>query len=95
MAVAVTMKGKKFDEVSEKDIEFEPEPEPRPYSQCPDGGWGWVIVAGSFVCNVIVDGICFTFGQFVNEIITYYDAGHSKASLVGSLLVGCYLLAGK
>ncbi|XP_069115328.1 monocarboxylate transporter 9-like [Argopecten irradians] len=94
MAVAATMKVTKFDECSEKDIEFEPEPEPRTNSRCPDGGWGWVIVFASFMCNVIVDGICFTFGQFVQDIISYYDAGHWKATLVGSLLVGCYLLAG-
>ncbi|XP_033758935.1 monocarboxylate transporter 14-like [Pecten maximus] len=95
MAVAAgKMKVTKFDECSEKDLEFEPEPEPRPNSRCPDGGWGWVIVFASFMCNVIVDGICFTFGQFVQDIISYYDAGHWKATLVGSLLVGCYLLAG-
>ena len=28
----------------------------------PDGGWGWMIVAASFLENVIVDGIIFTSG---------------------------------
>lgn len=89
------MTGTKFlDNISDKDIEIEPEPEPRAKSRCPDGGWGWVIVFGAFVCNVIVDGICFTFGIYVQNIIDYYGADESKSVLVGSLLVGCYLLAG-
>lgn len=28
----------------------------------PDGGWGWAIVAASFLTNVIVDGVIFTSG---------------------------------
>ncbi|XP_048772237.1 monocarboxylate transporter 9-like [Ostrea edulis] len=89
------MTGTKFlDNVSDKDIEIEPEPEPRAKSRCPDGGWGWVIVLGAFVCNVIVDGICFTFGIYVQDIIDFYGADESKSVLVGSLLVGCYLMAG-
>ena len=84
-----------LDTGSEKDIEIEPEPAPKPKSRCPDGGWGWVIVFASFVCNVIVDGICFTFGIYVKEILTFYGADHSKSALVASLLVGFYLLAGK
>lgn len=88
------MTGTKFFD-SDKDIEIEPEPEPRAKSRCPDGGWGWVIVFGAFVCNVIVDGIVFTFGIYVQNIIDYYKADESKSVLVGSLLVGCYLLAGK
>lgn len=87
------MTGTKFFD-SDKDIEIEPEPEPRAKSRCPDGGWGWVIVFGAFVCNVIVDGIVFTFGIYVQNIIDYYKADESKSVLVGSLLVGCYLLAG-
>lgn len=82
------------DTCSEKDLDLETEPEPRPKSKCPDGGWGWVIVFASFVCNVIVDGICFSFGIFAQEIIKSFDADHSKSALVGSLLVGCYLMAG-
>jgi hypothetical protein len=89
------MTGTKFlDNVSDKDIEIEPEPEPRAKSRCPDGGWGWVIVLGAFVCNVIVDGICFTFGTYVDQIIDFYGADKSQSLLAKSLLVGCYLMAG-
>ena len=28
----------------------------------PDGGWGWVIVVASFLCNMVLDGIGYSFG---------------------------------
>ena len=61
----------------------------------PDGGWGWVIVAASLVCNIIVDGIGYSFGIFLPEFVRYFDSPRSKVSLVGSLLCGTYLCAGK
>lgn len=60
----------------------------------PDGGWGWVIVAASLVCNIIVDGIGYSFGIFLPEFVRYFDSPRSKVSLVGSLLCGTYLCAG-
>ncbi|XP_050415563.1 monocarboxylate transporter 14 [Patella vulgata] len=60
----------------------------------PDGGYGWVIVACSFVCNVIVDGIGYSFGVFLVEFVDFFKEPKSKVSLVGSLLVGMYLFAG-
>lgn len=60
----------------------------------PDGGYGWVIVFASFMCNMIVDGIAYTFGLFLNDFINYYGVTKTKASLVGSLLSGVYLMAG-
>ena len=60
----------------------------------PDGGYGWVIVVASFVNHVIVDGITFTFGIFSDEFREYFNASTGQTSLVGSLLAGCYLLAG-
>ena len=61
----------------------------------PDGGWGWVIVAASFMCNVIVDGIIFTCGQgFQPEWERYYNVNTGTAAWASSLLTGCYLLAG-
>ena len=60
----------------------------------PDGGWGWVIVASSLVCNIIVDGIGYSFGIFLPEFVRFFDAPRSKVSLIGSLLCGTYLCAG-
>lgn len=88
--------GIKFlDNISDKDIEIEFEFEFWVKFRCLDGGWGWVIVFGVFVCNVIVDGICFIFGIYVQNIIDYYGEDELKSVLVGFLLVGCYLFVGK
>ena len=61
----------------------------------PDGGFGWVIVAASFLCNLIVDGIAYTFGIFFGDFVRYYDAPKGKVAWVGSLLSGFYLSVGK
>ncbi|KAK3601157.1 hypothetical protein CHS0354_019156 [Potamilus streckersoni] len=60
----------------------------------PDGGYGWVIVAVSFMCNVIVDGIGYSFGIFLSDFVVSFDESRSKVSLVGSLLCGVYLCVG-
>ena len=67
------------------------------YKECPpppDGGYGWVIVFASFMCNMIVDGIAYTFGVFIGEFVQYYGEGKGKVAWVGSLLSGMYLLVG-
>ncbi|XP_070156515.1 monocarboxylate transporter 12 isoform X3 [Polyergus mexicanus] len=60
----------------------------------PDGGWGWVIVAASFMCNFFVDGIIFSFGVFLNEIADAFSISKARVALVGSLQTGFYLMAG-
>ena len=61
----------------------------------PDGGYGWVVVFASFMCNMIVDGIAYTFGVFLGEFVIYFGEGKGKTAWVGSLLSGMYLSAGK
>jgi hypothetical protein len=60
----------------------------------PDGGYGWVIVFASFFCNLTVDGICYTFGLFFNDFVTYFHSNKAITALAGSLLSGCYLTSG-
>lgn len=60
----------------------------------PDGGYGWVICFASFMCNMIVDGIAYTFGIFLGEFVVYFGEGKGKVAWVGSLLSGVYLSAG-
>lgn len=43
---------------------------------------------------MIVDGIAYTFGVFLNEFVTHFDEGPGKVAWVGSLLSGMYLTAG-
>lgn len=61
----------------------------------PDGGYGWVIVFASFMCNLIVDGIAYTFGIFLPEFVDYFGEGKGTVAWVGSLLSGMYLAAGE
>ncbi|XP_026275470.1 monocarboxylate transporter 10 isoform X2 [Frankliniella occidentalis] len=60
----------------------------------PDGGWGWVIVAASFMCNLVVDGIIFTFGMLQPLLVEEFGVAQSEVALVGSLQTGFYLMAG-
>lgn len=60
----------------------------------PDGGWGWVIVAASFFCNLVVDGIIFAFGMFLSDISETFNESKAKVSIIGSLLAGFYLMVG-
>jgi len=60
----------------------------------PDGGWGWVVVAASFLCNMILDGIGYSFGILLEPLMTHYGVGKGVMSMVGSVLAGVILLVG-
>jgi MCP family monocarboxylic acid transporter-like MFS transporter 14 len=57
-------------------------------------GAGAVMVA-SFFCNMIVDGVCYTFGIFFTELVDYFGSTKSETALVGALVPGMYLIVGK
>ena len=65
-----------------------------PHVVPPDGGWGWVIVAASFMCNAIVDGFIFSFGILLLLLINEFGQSKSKTAWIGSILSGFYLIAG-
>ena len=60
----------------------------------PDGGWGWVVVLASFTCNLILDGIAYTFGVLLNPLVKDFKSDRATVSWVGSLLCGIYMLSG-
>lgn len=60
----------------------------------PDGGWGWVVVLAAFYCNIVVDGIIYSFGMLMNDMVNTFHETESKITIVGSLLNGFYLIAG-
>lgn len=60
----------------------------------PDGGWGWMVVLASFMCNLIVDGIIFSFATFLDSIAEEYQVTKADVTLVGSLMSGFYLIVG-
>ncbi|RZB40362.1 MFS 1 domain containing protein [Asbolus verrucosus] len=64
----------------------------------PDGGWGWMVILGSFLCNFIVDGIIYTYGQFLEDISRSYHVhpttcGFQVVGFVGGSLAGLAFLA--
>lgn len=61
----------------------------------PDGGYGWVIVVASFFCNMVVDGITYTFGVFLTQFVDYFGEGKGKVAWVGSILTGMCFIAGE
>ncbi|KAJ2951046.1 hypothetical protein O0L34_g5422 [Tuta absoluta] len=60
----------------------------------PDGGWGWVVVIASFMCNVLVDGIIFSAGLLQDSIQEEFSATKGQVAPINSLLTGFYLLGG-
>ena len=54
----------------------------------PDGGWGWVVVFGSFMIHVIADGVAYSFGVLYIEFLDYFKESRSVTGWVGSLMVG-------
>ena len=60
----------------------------------PDGGYGWVVVAASFICLCVLDGAAYTFGIFLDPLIEEMGGGRGQTSLAGSLLVATYAFTG-
>ncbi|XP_037781174.1 uncharacterized protein LOC119577689 [Penaeus monodon] len=62
--------------------------------RAPDGGWGWIVVAASFMVHCIADGVTMSFGVLFVELLNYFQEGKSLTSWVGSLFMAIPLLAG-
>lgn len=61
-----------------------------------DGGWGWMIVAGSFMVMFLLDGICLSYGLFLNALEdSFENVPKLQMMFAGSLITGCYLIMGK
>jgi len=64
-----------------------------PYAP-PDGGWGWVVMIASFLCNLVLDGIAYTFGIFLTPLMEDFGVQKGPMSMVGSVLAGTIQLVG-
>ncbi|CAI5454499.1 unnamed protein product [Caenorhabditis angaria] len=60
----------------------------------PDGGWGWIVVIGSFFVHVFADGFVYSFGVLVEELIKEFHSSNTMSSLIISLLTGLTLGSG-
>jgi len=60
----------------------------------PDGGWGWMVVFGSFMIHIMADGFTYTLGIFYVYLLNYFDATKAEAAWIVSILVGVTLGSG-
>jgi len=60
----------------------------------PDGGWGWCVVIGSFLCNLVLDGIAYSFGVLLQPLHEDLKIGVGSISLIGGVLAGVILATG-
>lgn len=60
----------------------------------PDGGWGWMVVFGSFMIHVIADGITYSLGIFYYEWVQYFRSSKGTTAWVGSLVPATTYLVG-
>ena len=59
----------------------------------PDGGWGWVIVAASFLINLVADGIPYSFGMLLQPLVSAFKSSAGLISFVGSINVAMMYLS--
>ncbi|CAJ0574709.1 unnamed protein product, partial [Mesorhabditis spiculigera] len=60
----------------------------------PDGGWGWVVVFGSFMIHVIADGFVYSFGVVAEKLIDVFKSDNTMSAMTIALLTGLTLGAG-
>ncbi|XP_066297921.1 monocarboxylate transporter 13-like [Branchiostoma lanceolatum] len=58
----------------------------------PDGGWGWVIVASTFLLHVVVVGTVKSFGVFYTEFREVFQESAGVTSFINSILGAAVLL---
>ena len=56
--------------------------------------WGWVVVLASFLCNMVIDGMGYSFGVLLEPVQNEFDSGVGKVAFVRSILTGVILLSG-
>ena len=59
-----------------------------------DGGWGWMVVLGSFISHLILGGIHYSFGVYIVQFIDYFRVGRGVTGWIGSLLSSVCFLSG-
>ena len=64
-----------------------------PYAP-PDGGWGWIVMLAAFTCCLVLDGIAYVFGVFLEPLKEDFQVDNATMSAVGSVLSGVIQLVG-
>ncbi|KAK2721862.1 hypothetical protein QYM36_003990, partial [Artemia franciscana] len=56
------------------------------------GGYAWTILVCSFMCRFVVEGICYIFGFFMDDVIAEFSVRKGFVIWAGSLLAGVHVL---
>ena len=59
-----------------------------------EGCMGWFVVLASFLCNMVIDGIGYSFGVLLQPLKEEFQAGAGAVAFVGSILAGVIMLTG-
>ncbi|XP_060586697.1 monocarboxylate transporter 5-like [Ruditapes philippinarum] len=86
----------KFFEYDEKEEYYDEEEirPPRRPGDAPDGGWGWVVVIGAFICSMFVEGLLFSYHEVVSELSQYYHMPEASFESVFVLMTAFCLIGG-
>lgn len=79
------MRGEERDQEPEEDEEEDTEME--------ETWYGWVVVAASFLCNMVIDGMGYSFGVMLQPLMHEFNVGAGEVSFVGSILNGVVMLS--
>lgn len=88
----------KLFDYDEKEDYYEDEEEvktPRKPGQAPDGGWGWVVCVGAFLCCLLVQGLLYSFDVLKEDIATFYNVPLTSLESTNMLMLIFSLLGGK
>lgn len=55
--------------------------------------YGWLIVAASFLCNMVIDGMGYSFGVMLQPLMHEFCVGAGQVAFVGSILNGVVMLS--
>ncbi|XP_075973916.1 monocarboxylate transporter 14-like [Anticarsia gemmatalis] len=89
-----TNEGVKFFGLGDNDSICSSKPPAPEAPQIPDGGWGWVVVAASFLIATVADGLAFSYGLMHEKFVLFFEESEAKTSLIGSLFISVPLIAG-
>ena len=55
--------------------------------------YGWLVVGASFLCNMVIDGMGYSFGVMLHPLMHEFHVGAGEVFFVGSILNGVVLLS--
>ena len=55
--------------------------------------YGWVVVAACFLCNMVIDGMGYSFGVMLQPLMHEFHVGAGQVAFVGSILNGVVMLS--